>query len=169
MLIDDVTIKVSAGNGGRGAVAFNKNVMSLGPAGGSGGRGGCVYVEGVSDLSALNQFRYKKDVKAQDGGQGRDQFRDGADGENLILKVPVGTVLQKSGEKPREEVLKIGERKYFLTVLVKSFLEIWIFCLKRGGVEMATEFIALSGHFSSLAADFTLPHSFICSIISNNG
>ena len=110
MLIDDVTIKVSAGNGGRGAVAFNKNVMSLGPAGGSGGRGGCVYVEGVSDLSALNQFRYKKDVKAQDGGQGRDQFRDGADGENLILKVPVGTVLKKSGEKPTEEILKIGQK-----------------------------------------------------------
>ena len=60
MLIDDVTIKVSAGNGGKGAVAFNKNLMSLGPAGGSGGKGGSVYFEGVSDLGALSQFRYKK-------------------------------------------------------------------------------------------------------------
>lgn len=116
MLIDDVTIKVSAGNGGRGAVAFNKNVMSLGPAGGSGGNGGSVYIEGVSDLNALNQFRYKKDVKAQDGGQGRDQFRDGADGQDLVLKVPVGTVFRiVSLDKARDlatarEVLKIGEK-----------------------------------------------------------
>src|SRR3989344_3446456 len=121
MLIDDVTIKVSAGNGGRGAVAFNKNVMSLGPAGGSGGKGGSVYVEGVSDLSALNQFRYKKDVKAENGGQGRDQFRDGASGSDLVLKVPVGTVIKiVSSEKiraegseeqgRRREVLKVGEK-----------------------------------------------------------
>lgn len=116
MLIDDVTIKISAGNGGRGAIAFNKNVMSLGPAGGSGGRGGSVYIEGISDLSALNQFRYKKDVKAQDGGAGRNQFRDGADGENLILKVPVGTVFQvvsldkTLGLASAREILKIGEK-----------------------------------------------------------
>ncbi|MEK7502888.1 MAG: GTPase ObgE [Patescibacteria group bacterium] len=116
MLIDDVTIKVFAGNGGRGAVDFNKNMMSLGPAGGSGGGGGNVYIEGVSDLSALNQFRYKKDVKAQDGERGRDQFRDGADGPDLILKVPVGTVIKiVSLDKARDlasarEVLKIGEK-----------------------------------------------------------
>lgn len=116
MLIDDVTIKISAGNGGRGAVSFNKNVMSLGPAGGSGGKGGSVYIEGVSDLSALNQFRYKKDVKAENGGQGRDQFRDGAGGGDLVLKVPVGTVIKTvTLEKNRDfsitrEVLKVGEK-----------------------------------------------------------
>lgn len=116
MLIDDVTIKVSAGNGGRGAVAFNKNMMSLGPVGGSGGNGGSIYIEGVSDLSALSQFRYKKNIKAEDGGIGRDQFRDGSDGKDLILKVPVGTVIQiVSLGKTRDlataqEVLKIGEK-----------------------------------------------------------
>src|SRR3989344_713051 len=94
MLIDDVTIKISAGNGGRGAVAFNKNVMSLGPVGGSGGNGGNIYVEGVSDLSELGQFRYKKDIKAENGGQGRGQFRDGPNGKDFFLKVPVGTVIQ---------------------------------------------------------------------------
>jgi len=67
MLIDNVTIKIRAGNGGKGAVAFNNNLMSLGPAGGSGGKGGNVYVEGVSDLSALSQFRFKKSIEAQDG------------------------------------------------------------------------------------------------------
>ena len=109
MLIDDVAIKVRAGDGGKGAVAFNKNLMSLGPAGGSGGNGGSIYFEGVSDLSSLNQFRYKKDIKAKDGENGRGQFNDGADGENLILKVPIGTVIHKAGAKD-QEILKIGEK-----------------------------------------------------------
>ena len=61
MLIDDIKIKISAGSGGRGAVAFNTNLMSLGPTGTSGGKGGSVYCEGVSDINALNQFRFKKE------------------------------------------------------------------------------------------------------------
>ena len=69
MLIDDVKIRAVAGSGGKGAVSFNKNLMSLGPVGGSGGRGGSIYVEGVSDLSALNQFRFKKEIKAKNGQQ----------------------------------------------------------------------------------------------------
>ncbi|MDP3052500.1 MAG: GTPase ObgE [bacterium] len=110
MLIDDVTIKVEAGNGGRGAVAFNKNMMSLGPVGGSGGRGGSIYFEGVSDLNALSQFRYKKNIKAIDGSNGQGQFRDGPDGSDIVLKVPVGTIIQKIETGKTEEVLKIGER-----------------------------------------------------------
>src|SRR3989344_2261375 len=121
MLIDDVIIKVEAGNGGKGAVAFNKNLMSLGPTGGSGGKGGSIYVEGISDLSALNQFRYKKSAKAQNGEDGRGQFRDGATGNDLILKAPVGTVIHKindlglSLEKTLDladarEILKTGEK-----------------------------------------------------------
>ncbi len=92
MLIDDVTIRVAAGRGGPGAIAFNKNMMSLGPAGGSGGKGGSVWAEGVSDLSALGQFRYKKEIAAEDGEDGRGQFRDGHDGKDLVIKLPVGTV-----------------------------------------------------------------------------
>lgn len=93
MLIDDVKIKVTAGRGGKGAVAFNKVKMSLGPVGGSGGDGGSVYAEGVSDLSALNQFQHKREFEAENGLYGRDQFRDGHNGKDLILKVPVGTVI----------------------------------------------------------------------------
>lgn len=113
MLIDDVEIKINAGHGGKGAVAFNKNKMSLGPTGGSGGKGGSIYFEGVSDLSALGQFRYKKDIKAKDGANGKDQFCDGPDGSNLVFKVPIGTVIQKidgSTSLTTEEVLKIGEK-----------------------------------------------------------
>ena len=97
MLIDDVLIKAQAGNGGKGAVAFNKNKMSLGPVGGKGGKGGSVYIQGVSNLNALSQFRYKKDIKANNGTDGRGQLNDGSDGDDLILEVPVGTVIHNIG------------------------------------------------------------------------
>ncbi|MEK7087037.1 MAG: GTPase ObgE [Patescibacteria group bacterium] len=110
MLIDDVKIKVSAGRGGKGAVAFNKNLMSLGPVGGSGGKGGSVYVEGVSDLSALNQFRFKKELAAENGMDGRGQFKDGSDGKDLIFKVPIGTAIHNLTNGNETEITKIGER-----------------------------------------------------------
>lgn len=110
MLIDDVLITAKAGNGGKGAVAFNKNKMSLGPVGGKGGKGGSVYIEGVSNLNALSQFRYKKDIKAQNGQDGRGQLNDGTSAEDLILKVPVGTVVHNIQNKETKEILNIGER-----------------------------------------------------------
>ena len=109
MLIDEVTIKVAAGAGGKGAVAFNKNVKALGPAGGTGGNGGSIYFEGVSDLNALSQFRYKKNIEADNGGDGRGQFIDGKDGGDLVLRIPVGTVIKKQDGSTRE-ILKTGER-----------------------------------------------------------
>jgi GTP-binding protein len=110
MLIDDVKVRISAGHGGAGKVAFNKNMMSLGPAGGSGGKGGSVYAEGVSDLSALGQFRFKKEFPAEDGRAGRDQFRDGHDGKDLILKVPVGTIAHNLTTGNDFEIDHVGER-----------------------------------------------------------
>src|SRR3989338_833066 len=110
MLIDDVTIKVAAGDGGRGAVAFNKNAMSLGPSGASGGKGGSIYFEAVSNLSALDRFRFEKDIRAKNGENGKAQFNDGADAEDLILKIPIGTVIHKSGTTKKLEMLKVGER-----------------------------------------------------------
>lgn len=110
MLVDDVTIRVAAGHGGRGSAAFNKNLMSLGPVGGSGGNGGSVFTEGISDLSALNQFRFKKQLKAEDGRDGGDQFRDGRDGQDVILKLPIGTVIHNLTTKTDSEITKIGER-----------------------------------------------------------
>src|SRR5579862_3568544 len=93
MLVDDITIKVSAGHGGKGAVAFNKNLKELGPAGANGGRGGSVFGVGIADIGGLAQFSYKKEFEAEDGGQGGLQFRDGNNGKDLILKIPVGTVI----------------------------------------------------------------------------
>lgn len=110
MLIDDVNISVAAGKGGRGAVAFNKNKMSLGPAGGRGGNGGSVYCEGVSDLSALRQFRFKKNLAATDGENGRGQFVDGHNGKDLILKIPVGTIIHNLDDGTEQEITAINER-----------------------------------------------------------
>lgn len=109
MLIDEVIIKVKAGDGGKGAVAFNKSMMALGPAGATGGKGGDVCVKGVSDLSALNRFRFKKEAIAQNGQDGRSQFHDGKDAEDLILLVPTGTVVSNLQTKKFFEITKIGE------------------------------------------------------------
>jgi len=110
MLIDDVTIQVMAGNGGDGKVAFNKNMKSLGPVGGSGGHGGSVYLEGISDIGALAQFRNKKDWAAKDGGRGQGQFIDGPRGNELVLRVPVGTVVHNLNTGNVHEIVKANER-----------------------------------------------------------
>jgi len=116
MFIDDVKIRATAGTGGKGAVAFNKNMMSLGPAGGSGGKGGSVCIEGTSDLSALNKFRFKKEFKTENGQDGRSQFRDGNDADDLVLKVPVGTVVHNLETGENIEITKIGQ----LAVIVRG-------------------------------------------------
>ncbi len=112
MLIDDVKIKISAGAGGKGGVSFNTNLKSLGPTGVSGGKGGSVYAEGVSDISALNQFRYKKEIKAENGAPSGRQFRDGKDGADLLLKLPIGTVIHNLTNGSELEIKKTGEKVF---------------------------------------------------------
>jgi len=109
MLIDDVTIRVRAGNGGKGCVAFQKSRYAKGPTGGSGGEGGSFYFVGVSDLSALKQFRFKKSVQAEDGGNGKGEFVDGPKGNDVIFKIPVGTVIHNLDNRQDIEIVKIGE------------------------------------------------------------
>ncbi|MDA1334488.1 MAG: GTPase ObgE [bacterium] len=113
MLIDDITITLAAGHGGPGKSAFDKNALALGPTGGSGGRGGNIYIEGSSNIDLLNQFRYKKEVRAEDGEAGKIQLNDGAHGEDLVIKIPVGTVIHNLTTKKDIEVLIIGEKTLF--------------------------------------------------------
>ena len=110
MLVDDITIRVHAGKGGDGRVSFQKVKMSLGPTGASGGHGGDVLFEGVSDIGGLSQFRNHKDFKATSGEMGNAQFRDGARGMPLTLKIPVGTVIHNLDTGVSREILKIGEQ-----------------------------------------------------------
>ena len=110
MLIDNVTIKVTAGKGGDGKAAFNKIKMALGPTGGSGGKGGNVYLEAAADLGALRRFRVKKSFKAENGLNGRDSFRDGHDGKDLVLLVPRGTIARNLESGEQIELTTVGER-----------------------------------------------------------
>lgn len=118
MLVDDVTIKLSGGRGGRGMVGFNKTKGNLGPTGGNGGPGGDVILEGVSDISALLQFRYKKDFVAEPGHDGTTRLRDGTRGRDLVLKVPTGTVVTNLDTLDTHEITKAGEQ---LTVAKGGF------------------------------------------------
>lgn len=107
MLIDNVKIKVKAGDGGDGAVGFMQR--GKGPTGADGGRGGSVYLRGVKDLSALTRFRYEKEIKAEDGEDGRSKFRDGAGGEDVYLRIPVGTVVYNYTKKIQYEISEKGQ------------------------------------------------------------
>jgi len=111
MIIDDVKIKVIAGNGGTGMVTFSKIMMVKGPTGGNGGDGGNVFIEGVSDLGALKQFRYKKENKAENGENGKSGLHDGTNGDDLILHVPVGTVATNLNNEIVVEITQIGQRE----------------------------------------------------------
>jgi GTP-binding protein len=111
MIIDDVKITVAAGHGGKGIATFNKIKMALGPTGGNGGNGGSVYLQGVSDLSALKQFRFKKDLKAENGENGKSGLHDGANAKDLILLVPVGTVAHNLTNNKTFEIIKIGQQE----------------------------------------------------------
>lgn len=110
MIIDDLTIKIQAGKGGDGIVSFNKNKMTLGPSGGSGGNGGSVYFLGVSDLGALNALRNQKVFKAEDGKLGRHQLNDGTTGKDLIIRLPIGTVIHNLTTGKDIEIIKVGEQ-----------------------------------------------------------
>ncbi|MEX1064314.1 MAG: GTPase ObgE [Candidatus Paceibacterota bacterium] len=110
MLIDDITIRIKAGDGGNGMVAFNGNKMGLGPTGARGGNGGNVYFEGIADLGALNTLKNKKVFKAEDGRIGGRQLNDGPAGKDITINVPVGTIIHNLVTNEKSEIIKIGER-----------------------------------------------------------
>lgn len=110
MLVDDVTIEVKAGDGGDGAVAFNRNKMELGPVGGAGGNGGSVRCVGSPDIGALTRWRNTKDAVAADGADGEGQYRDGNDGADLEFPVPVGTVIHFLDKGTSEEITSVGHQ-----------------------------------------------------------
>lgn len=110
MLIDEIDIRLEGGHGGKGAVAFNKTRLSLGPTGGDGGNGGSIYFEGVSDISALAFYSGKPAMRAPHGKDGRGQFIDGKRGEDMVLRVPVGTAITNLETGSTREITKVGER-----------------------------------------------------------
>ena len=97
MFIDKAVIKIKAGDGGNGAVAFHreKYITSGGPDGGDGGKGGDIVFMVDDNLSTLADFKYKRKYKAQSGMDGQGGRRNGKIGEDLIIKVPRGTVIKE--------------------------------------------------------------------------
>lgn len=94
-LIDEVTVTVSAGRGGDGARAFlsSPGTTKKKPDGGSGGDGGNIYFQASSNISDLSEFRFKKEIKGNDGSPGSRKTLTGAKGENITVLVPPGTLL----------------------------------------------------------------------------
>lgn len=93
--VDEASIHISAGKGGSGSASFRreKYIQYGGPDGGDGGAGGSVYLEGDSGLNTLVDFRHLRNYKAQNGVQGRGQKMYGKKGENIYIRVPLGTVV----------------------------------------------------------------------------
>ncbi|MGD9587605.1 MAG: GTPase ObgE [Pyrinomonadaceae bacterium] len=93
MFIDRVKIKVKAGDGGNGVTAFRREkfVPRGGPSGGDGGRGGSVWIEADEGYNTLLHLRYNPEHKAERGRHGEGSNRSGKDGEDVTIKVPVGT------------------------------------------------------------------------------
>lgn len=103
MLIDTVTVTIKAGNGGDGKVSFKHLPGNYkgGPDGGNGGNGGDVYLQGIDDILGLQDFRFKKELKAEDGIAGGKKNLYGRNGKDLIIRIPVGTQVTdlQSGEQ----------------------------------------------------------------------
>lgn len=99
MFVDKARITIQAGNGGNGAVSFHreKYVAAGGPDGGDGGRGGNVVFIADTNVNTLLNFKYKKNYKAQDGQPGRARNCTGKNAEDLVIRVPKGTVLREAG------------------------------------------------------------------------
>jgi len=93
--VDEASIHITAGKGGNGSASFRreKYIEFGGPDGGDGGDGGSVYLEGDSGLNTLVDFRHRRIYKAENGVQGKGQQRYGKKGEDIYIRVPLGTVV----------------------------------------------------------------------------
>ena len=117
MFTDYVKIIAKAGNGGNGAISFRreKYVAAGGPDGGDGGKGGDVYFEVDPDANTLIDFRYKKKFKAENGKNGEGARRFGKSGEDLIIKVPIGTIIKDAkSERVLADLSEKGQKVLIL-------------------------------------------------------
>ena len=115
--LDQAKVYVKSGNGGAGSVSFlrEKNMEFGGPNGGDGGRGGDVVVECVDGLNTLIDFRYQQHFRAATGGHGMGKNRTGADGADIVLRVPVGTqVFEEDNETLIADFTEVGQRVVLL-------------------------------------------------------
>ena len=110
--LDQAKVYIKAGNGGSGSASFRREkfIEYGGPDGGDGGNGGSIILKSVRNLNTLIDYRYQQHHKAQRGDNGSGQNRTGKSGDNLFLKVPLGTqVFEEDNKTLIYDFLKIGE------------------------------------------------------------
>ncbi|HVY18629.1 MAG TPA: GTPase ObgE [Bauldia sp.] len=111
--LDEAKIYVRSGDGGNGSVSFRREkfIEYGGPNGGDGGKGGDVYVEAVENLNTLIDYRYQQHFKAKAGQHGMGKDKAGAGGDDLVIKVPVGTeILEEDNETVIADLDEAGKR-----------------------------------------------------------
>jgi GTP-binding protein len=111
--LDRAKIYIESGAGGAGCLSFRREkfIEMGGPNGGDGGRGGHVFAEAVENLNTLIDFRYRQHFEAKNGRPGEGSNRTGADGEDLVIKVPVGTqIFEEDEETLIADLDRPGER-----------------------------------------------------------
>jgi len=111
--LDQAKVYVRSGAGGPGSLSFRREkfIEFGGPDGGDGGRGGDVVIAAVANLNTLIDYRYQQHFRAQNGRHGEGQNRTGADGADVVLKVPVGTeVLDEDNEAILADLTEPGQR-----------------------------------------------------------
>ncbi len=111
--LDQAKVYVRSGDGGAGSVSFRREkfIEMGGPDGGDGGKGGDVWIEAVDGLNTLIDYRYQQHFKASTGGHGMGRLRAGANSDDIVLKVPVGTqVFEEDNETMVADLAKLGDR-----------------------------------------------------------
>jgi GTP-binding protein len=118
MFVDEADIHVAAGHGGAGALSFRREkfIPRGGPDGGNGGKGGSVYLVADPHRNTLVHFRFSTEFAAKRGGQGEGAMRTGRDADDLVIPVPVGTIVFKhdplvpDSEEQIADLSKVGQR-----------------------------------------------------------
>jgi len=101
LFVDIATVEIKPGNGGNGSISFRREkcVPRGGPDGGDGGRGGNIIVIGTKNISTLRDFRYKRKYAAENGKDGKSRNMAGKNGVDLVIRVPLGTLIKESKSK----------------------------------------------------------------------
>ena len=114
--VDEIDFHIKAGKGGDGAVRWihEKGKEYMGPGGGNGGKGGDVYVEAVRDIGILSTYRNLKEFNAENGGDGGNNVMYGKNGDDLTIKLPIGSFVYNRDIEQGFDLLKEGERVLIL-------------------------------------------------------
>ena len=116
MFVDQITINARAGNGGNGVERWRheKFIAKAGPAGGNGGNGGDVYIESVRDLGLLAKYTGSPEFEAEDGQSGQSGSKYGHNGKDIVIKVPVGSIVTDIKRNRQYEFFKDGIKECIL-------------------------------------------------------